>query len=69
MQCAKDRIQSRFVNVIQRLCPLEPIGELIERGLLTNARRESVLDAAAFGEIMQNTQRMEESAVGITNTR
>src|SRR5260370_26249773 len=69
LQCGDDRIQSRFVNIIQRLCALEPVGELIERRLLTNARREGVLDAAALGEIMQNTQRIEEPAVGIANAR
>src|SRR6266446_9091526 len=69
LQSADDGIQSRFVNIIQRLCTLEPVGELIERCLLTNARREGVLDAAAFGKIMQTAQRIEEPAVGVANAR
>src|SRR5258708_38883306 len=68
-QCADDCIESWSVNMIQRLRALEPIGELIERRLLANARREGVLDATALGEIMQNTQRIEEPAVGIANAR
>ena len=68
-QCADDCIESWSVNIIQRLRALEPIGELIERRLLANARREGVLDATALGEIMQNTQRIEEPAVGIANAR
>jgi len=39
-QCADDCIESWSVNIIQRLRALEPIGELIERRLLANARRE-----------------------------
>src|SRR5260370_2352201 len=69
LQCADDCIQSWFVNISQRLRALEPIGELIERRLLTNARREGVRDAEVLREIMQNTQRIEEPAVGIANTR
>src|SRR5258708_13817426 len=69
LQCADDCIESWFVNIVQRLRALEPIGELIERRLLTNARREGVRDAEVLREIMQNTQRIEEPAVGIANAR
>src|SRR5262249_4983830 len=33
-------------------CALQPIGKLIERGLLTNTRRQRFLDPMALGEIM-----------------